>query len=108
MAASSADTIIACNVGFDRVNLHRPTTALESGSITAPDGTPDTNVAAGVIITGGAGGSAAAASPAASPSARGLHSSTFRLNVSAFCGIEVHLGVAYGVLRRCSGVSGGV
>jgi len=24
---------------------------------------------------------------------RGLHSSTFRLNVSAFCGIRVHSGV---------------
>jgi hypothetical protein len=28
---------------------------------------------------------------------RGLHSSTFRLNLSAFCGIRVYLGVVEGV-----------
>jgi hypothetical protein len=31
---------------------------------------------------------------------RGLHSSTFRHNVSAFCGIGVQLGIVYGVFRR--------
>jgi len=35
---------------------------------------------------------------------RGLHSSTFRLKLSAFCGIGVYLGVTYGVSRRCQGV----
>jgi len=39
---------------------------------------------------------------------RGLHSSTFRLNVSAFCGIGVHLGIFYAVLRRCYGILGGI
>ena len=34
---------------------------------------------------------------------RGLHSSTFRLNLSAFRGIGVHLGVIYGVSRGCLG-----
>jgi len=28
-----------------------------------------------------------------SPIGRGLHSSTFRLNLSAFCGMGVHVGV---------------
>jgi len=41
------------------------------------------------------------------PEGRGLHSSTFRLNVSAFCGQGVHLGVAQGVFRRWYGVLGG-
>ena len=39
---------------------------------------------------------------------RGLHSSTFRLNLSAFCGIGVHLGFVWEVPRRCLGVLGGV
>ena len=39
---------------------------------------------------------------------RGLHSSTFRLNLSAFCGIGVRLGVVQGMLRRCNGVLGGL
>jgi len=38
------------------------------------------------------------------PGARGLHSSTFRLNLSAFCGIGLHLVVVQGVFRRCQGV----
>ena len=36
------------------------------------------------------GGDAFAAPPEDGPSPRGLHSSTFRLNLSAFCGIGVH------------------
>jgi len=36
---------------------------------------------------------------------RGLHSSTFRLNFSAFCGIGMHSGVVLGVFRRCQGVA---
>jgi len=41
------------------------------------------------------------------PRRRGLHSSTFRLNVSAFCGIGVLLGVVQGAFRGCSeGVQG--
>jgi hypothetical protein len=39
---------------------------------------------------------------------RGSHSSTFRLNFSAFYGIGVHLGVAYWVFRGCQGVLGDV
>ena len=39
---------------------------------------------------------------------RGLHSSTFRLNVSAFYGIEVHLGGLEGMLTRFKGVCEGV
>jgi len=35
---------------------------------------------------------------------RGLHSFTFRLNLSAFCGIGVNVGVDAGVFRRCQGV----
>jgi len=35
---------------------------------------------------------------------RGLHSSTFRLNLSALCGMWVHAGVVEGVFRRCQGV----
>jgi hypothetical protein len=35
---------------------------------------------------------------------RGSHSSTSQLNLSAFCGIGVHLVVVYGVFRRCQGV----
>ena len=35
---------------------------------------------------------------------RGLHSSTFRLNISAFCGTGVHMLVVEGVFRRCQGV----
>ena len=35
---------------------------------------------------------------------RCLHSSTFRFILSAFCGIGVHLGVVFGVIRRCQGV----
>jgi len=34
---------------------------------------------------------------------RGLHSSTFRLNVSAFCGRGVHVGVVWGLCRGCLG-----
>jgi hypothetical protein len=33
-----------------------------------------------------------------------LHSSTFRLNLSAFCGIGVPVGVVEEVFRRCQGV----
>jgi hypothetical protein len=40
------------------------------------------------------------------PVVRGLHSPTFRLNVSALCGIGVHLGVVLGVFRRCQGYQG--
>ena len=44
------------------------------------------------------------------PDTRGLHSSTFRLNVSAFCGIGGAfwdcLGAAYGVLRGIGGYYG--
>jgi hypothetical protein len=36
--------------------------------------------------------------------AGGLHSSTFRLNVSAFCGIGCVSGFMSGVFRRCWGV----
>ena len=32
---------------------------------------------------------------------RGLHSSTFRLNVSALCGIGVHFGGLSGIFRWC-------
>ena len=39
---------------------------------------------------------------------RGLYSSTFRIDVSAFCGIGVHVGAVSEVFRRCAGVSGGV
>jgi len=35
---------------------------------------------------------------------RGLHSSTFWLNLSAFGGIEVHGGVVEKVRRKCQGV----
>jgi cullin 1 len=35
---------------------------------------------------------------------RGLHSSTFRLNFSAFCGTGVHSGFVEAVFRRCEGV----
>ena len=35
---------------------------------------------------------------------RGLHSSTFRLNLCAFYGIGVHVGVVEGVFRRCQWV----
>jgi hypothetical protein len=46
------------------------------------------------------------------PSSRGLHSSNFRLNVSAFCGIgDVCRGRSRGVdqgFRSCQGVLGGV
>jgi len=46
------------------------------------------------------------------PSFRGLHSSTFQLNVSDFSGIgvalRVCLGVSLRVFRRCRGVLGGV
>ena len=35
---------------------------------------------------------------------RGLHSSTFRLKLSAFCGVGVHLGVVHVVFQRCQGV----
>ena len=35
---------------------------------------------------------------------RGLHSFAFQLNLSAFCGIGVHVGVVEGVYRRCQGV----
>jgi len=42
--------------------------------------------------------------PLPAPAIRGLHSSTFRLNLSALCGIGVHLGVVEGVFRRCRGV----
>ena len=38
------------------------------------------------------------------PLRRGLHSSTYRLNVSVSVGWGVHLGVAYGVFRMCEGV----
>ena len=38
------------------------------------------------------------------PSIRDLPSSTFRLNSSAFCGIEMRHGVVQGVFRRCRGV----
>ena len=41
------------------------------------------------------------------PRTRGSHSSTFRLNLRAFCGIGVHLGVTWGVLKRCQRVSDG-
>ena len=34
---------------------------------------------------------------------RGSHSSTFRLNLSPFCGIGVHLGLVQGVFGRCQG-----
>jgi len=46
----------------------------------------------------------AAVAHAVAPLARGLLSSTFRLNLSAFCGIWVHLGVVQGLFRRCQGV----
>jgi len=32
-----------------------------------------------------------------------VHSSTLRFNLSAFCGIGVHVGVLQGVFRRCQG-----
>ena len=35
---------------------------------------------------------------------RGLHSSTFWLNLSTFCGIGVHVGILLGVFRMCQGV----
>ena len=35
---------------------------------------------------------------------RGLHSSTVRLNLSAFCGIGVHVGVVDGMFGRFQGV----
>jgi len=35
---------------------------------------------------------------------RGLRSSTFRLNLSAFCGIRVHVGFGLGLFRRCQGM----
>jgi hypothetical protein len=41
------------------------------------------------------------------PATRGLHSSTIRLNVSAFCGIGGALQGFYGVFRRCQGVRRG-
>jgi len=46
------------------------------------------------------------------PTGRGLHSSTFQLNVSAFCGIGVAWRVCLGVImrvifRRCRGDVGG-
>jgi len=41
----------------------------------------------------------------APPLIRGLHWLTFRLNLSAFCGIRLHSGVVYGVFGRCPGVS---
>ena len=48
-------------------------------------------------------------SPAASPTPkspprRGLHSSTFRLTLSAYCRTGVHSGIVQGVIRRCQGV----
>ena len=36
---------------------------------------------------------------------RGLHWSTFQLNLSAFCRIGVHQGVCQGAFGRCYGVS---
>ena len=35
---------------------------------------------------------------------RGLHSSTFQLNLSACCVTGVHLGGVDGVFRRCQGI----
>jgi hypothetical protein len=52
---------------------------------------PTAELGGGGSVGGGAGG-------------RGLHSSTFRLNLSALCGIGVHLGVVQGLCRRCQGV----
>ena len=40
------------------------------------------------------------------PRPRGLHTSTFRLTLSAFCGIGLHLGLVEGVFRWCQGVLG--
>jgi len=39
------------------------------------------------------------------PQVRGLHSSTFRLNVSACCEIGGAFRVCLGVFKRCQGVS---
>jgi len=33
-----------------------------------------------------------------------IHSSTFRLNISAFCGTGAHLGVVQGVIMGCQGI----
>jgi hypothetical protein len=60
---SSAETIGAFNTGFDTVTLHRLTTGIRRSSRFA-------------------------AWKTASPSGRGLHTSTFQLNVSTFCGIR--------------------
>ena len=49
-------------------------------------------------------GSAAFAPSGGGPRGRGLHSFTFRLNLSAFCVIGVDLGVVQGVPGRCHGV----
>jgi hypothetical protein len=38
------------------------------------------------------------------PSIRGLHSSTFQLNLSVFFGIGVHLGNVYGVFMGSGGI----
>ena len=40
---------------------------------------------------------------APAPLTKGLHSSTFRLNVSAFCGIRVR----FGLFKECEGGLGG-
>ena len=42
------------------------------------------------------------------PQPRGLHSSTFRLNVSAFCVTGVAFSGCLGVFRACQVVSGGI
>ena len=39
------------------------------------------------------------------PVFRGLHSSTFRLNLIAFCGIGVHSGVVLGGVHEVSGAT---
>ena len=39
---------------------------------------------------------------------RGLHSFTFRLNLSTFCGIGLLIDFVSGVFRLCHGVLGGV
>jgi hypothetical protein len=38
-----------------------------------------------------------------SPGGRGLHSSTFRLNLSALCGIRVQVGIVEGMFKTFRG-----
>ena len=56
--------------------------------------------AAEAAAEGGAGGAGA--------EGRGLHSSTFQLNVRAFCGVGLHVAVFKGVFRSCAGGSYGI